>query len=97
MWVTGLVNRSISSTALGSSDGSTRSSANWSGWSSSAKVPSAMRLRVVSLPATRSRNEKLSRSASLSLLAVDLRRGKDAQQVVLPGDLVRCAAPRSAS
>ena len=37
MWVTGLVNRSISSTALGSSDGSARSIANWSGWSSSAK------------------------------------------------------------
>ena len=66
MCVTGLVQRSISSTAPGISDGSSTSCAHWSGCSISASVPSAIRLRVVSLPATSRRKEKFRRSSSVS-------------------------------
>ena len=66
MCTTGLFHRSISSTATGMRDGSSTSSRRCSGCSISASVPSAIRLRVVSLPATSNRNAKLSRSSSVS-------------------------------
>ncbi len=67
MCVTGLHQRSISSTAPGISAGSLTSLLCSSGCSMSANVPSAMRFRVVSLPATSNRNAKFSRSSSVSL------------------------------
>ena len=67
MCVTGLVQRSISSTAPGISVGSSTSLWHSSGCSMSANVPSAIRFRVVSLPATSSRKAKFSRSSSVSL------------------------------
>ncbi len=67
MCVTGVVQRSISSTAPGINEGSSTSLRHSSGWSISASVPSAIRLRVVSLPATSSRKAKLSRSSSVRL------------------------------
>ena len=67
MWVTGLHQRSISSTAPGISVGSSTSLSHSSGCSMSAKVPRAIRFRVVSLPATSNRNAKFSRSSSVSL------------------------------
>ena len=66
MLTTGLFQRNISSTAPGISVGSSISRRHWSGWLINARVPRAIRLRVVSLPATSSRNEKLSRSSSVS-------------------------------
>src|ERR1700733_6487039 len=54
-WFTGLVNRSSSSTAAGSSDGSCRSLVFCPGCVSSARVPEAIRLTVVSKPAMTSR------------------------------------------
>ena len=67
MWVTGLHHRSISSTAPGISVGSLTSRSHSSGCSMSANVPSAIRFRVVSLPATSNRNAKFSRSSSVNL------------------------------
>ena len=61
-WFTGLVNRSSSSTAAGSSDGSARSRAISPGWISSASVPEAIRLTVVSKPAMTSRKTVASSS-----------------------------------
>jgi hypothetical protein len=55
-WLSGLVYRSSSSTAPGSSDGSERSLASSAGLVSRARAPDAIRLVVVSWPATRSRN-----------------------------------------
>ena len=48
------------------SDGSLRSLANWSGCWNSACMPFAVRLRVVSLPATESSRKKRSISSSES-------------------------------
>jgi hypothetical protein len=50
-WI-GVTQRSISSTAAGTSEGSAASAARWSGCSASASAPPETRLRVVSLPAT---------------------------------------------
>ena len=49
-WFRGFVNRSSSSTAAGSSEGSARSRASSSGWVSSARVPLPIRLTVVPKP-----------------------------------------------
>ncbi len=51
-FITGVTNRSISSTASGSSDRSLRSSSHWSGCSKNVAMAPEIRFRVVSLPAT---------------------------------------------
>ena len=67
-FITGVTNRSISSTADGSSDRSLRNSSHWSGWSKKATMAPEIRFRVVSFPATvRSRkNNSNSRSERCS-------------------------------
>jgi hypothetical protein len=64
--ITGVVQRSSSSTALGISERSARSAAHCSGCSASAASPPEIRLRVVSLPATSSWIRNMASSASLS-------------------------------
>ena len=64
--VIGLVQRTISSTAVLSSPGSAAQRSRWSGCSESASTPWEIALRVVSLPATRSRMKKLAISWSVS-------------------------------
>ena len=51
----GDVHRTISSTAVGNNDGSSRNAANWPGCSASASIPPPTALRVVSAPALNSR------------------------------------------
>ena len=65
-FITGVTNRSISSTADGRSDRSLRSSSHCSGWSKNAAMPPEIRFRVVSLPATVSRRKNNSSSSSES-------------------------------
>ena len=65
-WLTGLVSRSSSSTAAGRSDLSARSRAISPGWVSSARVPEAIRLTVVSKPAMTSRKAVDTSSVTVS-------------------------------
>jgi hypothetical protein len=55
--MTGVVQRTISSTAESTRVGSERSFSSWSGFSISASNPPLMALRVVSLPAMTSRKQ----------------------------------------
>ena len=90
----GDVQRTISSIAVGSSAGSARSAAYWSGCSASASSPPATALRVVSAPALNSRlkNRYSSRSDSAGIGSSD-GVGHHRQHVV---GRARRAWPRSA-
>ena len=87
-YMTGVTQRSISSTAVPISDGSAISFCRCSGCSISASMPPEIRLRVVSLPATASRRKNASNSVSVSALAVHLRLQQRADHVVAAGSRV---------
>ena len=95
MYITGDAHRSISSTGVEQSDGSSRSSSRWSGFSISASIPCEMRLRVVSLPATasssknRSNSMSVSRSPSTSAWSSTLMMSSDGLARFWLGELVR--------
>ena len=71
LWIE-LPQRSISSTALSHSDGSSRRRCAWSGWSIRASIEWLIRFRVVSLPATIERDEEQVELDVVEALAVDL-------------------------
>ena len=63
--MTAVVQRRISSTALGTSDRSATRRSHWSGFSARATSPPEMVLRVVSLPATSSWLRNIASSSSV--------------------------------
>ena len=79
---TGVTQRSISSTAVGSRAGSACRRARSSGCSMRASRPPEIRFRVVSLPATRSSMKKELNSCERQAVAVDLAVHQLARQVV---------------
>ena len=83
-WITGVAQRTISSTAV--TDRPSKSAcqrAIWSGCSVSACRPWEMALRVVSFPAATRRMKNDAISAGVRRLAIDLRRHQRRRQVVL--------------
>ena len=64
--MTGVTQRSISSTAAGINDESARRRSRWSGCSRRASIPPEIRLRVVSLPATDNSTKNALNSGSVS-------------------------------
>ena len=91
MCVTGVVQRSISSTAPGISDGSSTSCAHWSGWSMSAKRAERDQVAGGLVARDEEQEGEVQQVVVGELGAVDLGGGQDRQHVVFAARARRAA------